>query len=103
MRRVPLGAALQITSLEKKNKKKTRNAGRAQGRQIGRMSPGEGRGEELSRMPGAEARRSLSAVASGLHTAQEDQTWSLGVPRTVCGCAGTCGCIRYLAEPVQQQ
>lgn len=38
-------------------KNKTRNAGRAQGRQIGRMSPGEGRGEELSRMPGAEARR----------------------------------------------
>lgn len=80
---------------------KTRNTGRAQGR--GRESKLEGWTQKQAgerRMAGPQKQRQKES--SMLSSTQEDQAKSMGVLRTVCGCAGTCGCVCYLAEIAQQ-
>lgn len=95
MRRVPLRAALQITSLEK-NKEYRQGSGK---REAGKL---EGCTQEQAgerRLAGSQKQRQKEG--SLLSPSQEHQAKSMGVPRTVCGCAGTRGCICYLTEIAQ--
>ena len=79
MRRVPLRAALQITSLEK-NKEYRQGTGKREGEQTGRVDPEAGGGEGNGRTPEAEAKRKLNAIVnpggSGEeHGRPEDCVW----------------------------